>query len=94
MSEEFCWNIEHGADVVVKSDCICCLQARITLLEAQELGFIQTLCVQSEEAQELRKRIKELEQTLQIIAGVVDHYGAVAWCRAKARAALLQEQKK
>lgn len=64
------------------------LLAQINDMKAQELGFIQTLCVQSEETKELRERIKELEAALWVAyqdSGTPNDYDV--WM-----AALLREQ--
>jgi chromosome segregation ATPase len=54
------------------------LNARIKELEAQELGFIHTLCTQSEEAKELRERIALLEGALTDALDNYEYYAQYA----------------
>ena len=70
-SDPFSGHPQHypRIDVVEKDAAM----ARIRELEAQELKFIQTLCVQSEEAKELGDRIALLEAENQRLRRALQH---------------------
>lgn len=71
-SDPFSGHPQHYPRIeVVEKDAA---MARIRELEAQELGFIQTLCVQSEEAKELRERIALLEAVAEAAETIVKKF--------------------